>query len=197
LDTVEYATLEWVDWFNYRQLLGPIGHVPPAEFEVEYSRQQAGQDYFLCSPPSWYLFQACSSDAGGVWPKVGKKQKVAHKKTDRALAVVTRRGYAVRRVAESDCAMTPSRGCAIGNLRADLLESVRQLVAERPTCDYRRIGAWDYVYVRDRPDGQAVLSQLSNWFEDNNEAHPHKALRLKSPREFIRSYLQPAACPVG
>ena len=53
----------------------------------------------------------------------------------------------------------------------------------------------DYVYVHDRPDAQTVLSQLPRWFEDYNESHPHKALRLKSPREFIRSY-QPAACPV-
>jgi len=55
----------------------------------------------------------------------------------------------------------------------------------------------DYVYIHDRPDAQTVLSQLSTWFEDYNEVHPHKALRLKSPREFIRSYLQPAACPLG
>jgi putative transposase len=53
----------------------------------------------------------------------------------------------------------------------------------------------DYVYVHDRPDSQTVLSQLSAWFEDYNESHPHKALRMKSPREFIRSF-QPAACPV-
>jgi putative transposase len=43
LEAVEYATLEWVDWFNHRRLLEPIGHVPPAEFEEEYYRQQAGQ----------------------------------------------------------------------------------------------------------------------------------------------------------
>ena len=53
----------------------------------------------------------------------------------------------------------------------------------------------DYVYVHDRPDAQTVLSQLSAWFEDYNESHPHKALRMKSPREFMRSY-KPAACPV-
>jgi putative transposase len=53
----------------------------------------------------------------------------------------------------------------------------------------------DYVYVHDRPDAQTVLSQLPAWFEDYNESHPHKALRMKSPREFMRSY-QPAACPV-
>ena len=39
---MEYATLEWVDWFNNRRLLEPIGHVPPAEFEAEYYRQQSG-----------------------------------------------------------------------------------------------------------------------------------------------------------
>lgn len=55
----------------------------------------------------------------------------------------------------------------------------------------------DYVYVHDRPDAQTVLSHLSDWFEDYNEVHPHKALQMKSPREFIRSHLQPAACPVG
>jgi putative transposase len=53
----------------------------------------------------------------------------------------------------------------------------------------------DYVYVHDRPDAKTVLSQLSAWFEDYNESHPHKGLQMKSPREFIRSY-QPAACPV-
>jgi putative transposase len=43
LDAVEYATLEWVDWFNHRRLLEPIGHVPPAELEQAYYRQQSGQ----------------------------------------------------------------------------------------------------------------------------------------------------------
>jgi putative transposase len=42
LDAVEYATLQWVDWFNNRRLLEPIGYVPPAEFEAEYYRQQSG-----------------------------------------------------------------------------------------------------------------------------------------------------------
>lgn len=40
LDAVEYATLEWVDWFNHRRLLEPIGNVPPAELELKYDRQQ-------------------------------------------------------------------------------------------------------------------------------------------------------------
>jgi transposase InsO family protein len=36
LEAVEYATLEWVDWFNHRRLLEPIGNVPPAELEMLY-----------------------------------------------------------------------------------------------------------------------------------------------------------------
>ena len=40
LDEVEYATLEWVDWFNHRRLLEPIGHVPPAEFEATYYQRE-------------------------------------------------------------------------------------------------------------------------------------------------------------
>ena len=34
--TVEFATLEWVDWFNNRRLLEPIGFIPPAEAEERY-----------------------------------------------------------------------------------------------------------------------------------------------------------------
>jgi putative transposase len=39
IDIVEYATLEWVDWFNHRRLLEPIGDIPPAEREIEYYSQ--------------------------------------------------------------------------------------------------------------------------------------------------------------
>ena len=39
-DQVECATLEYVDWFNYRRLLEPIGHIPPAEKEANYYRDQ-------------------------------------------------------------------------------------------------------------------------------------------------------------
>ena len=42
IEDVEFATLEWVWWFNYHRLLEPIGYVPPAEYEAEfYRRQQA------------------------------------------------------------------------------------------------------------------------------------------------------------
>jgi len=39
LEAVEFATLKWVDWFNNRRLLEPIGYLPPAEFEERYYHQ--------------------------------------------------------------------------------------------------------------------------------------------------------------
>src|SRR5581483_11162597 len=44
IDDVEYATLEWVDWFNHRRLFEPIGHVPPAEFEAAYYRKEGSRE---------------------------------------------------------------------------------------------------------------------------------------------------------
>jgi putative transposase len=38
LEAVEFATLEWVHWFNHRRLLEPIGYIPPAEKEAAYYR---------------------------------------------------------------------------------------------------------------------------------------------------------------
>jgi transposase InsO family protein len=35
-EAVEYATLEWVDWFNNRRLLEPIGNIPPTEAEANF-----------------------------------------------------------------------------------------------------------------------------------------------------------------
>ena len=39
LEAGEFATLEWVDWFNHRRLLEGIGYVPPAELEKTYHQQ--------------------------------------------------------------------------------------------------------------------------------------------------------------
>jgi hypothetical protein len=36
IEAVEFATLEWVDWFNHRRLLEPIGNIPPAEAEANF-----------------------------------------------------------------------------------------------------------------------------------------------------------------
>jgi transposase InsO family protein len=43
-EAVEFATLEWVDWFNHRRLLEPIGNIPPAEAEERY--------YAMLEPPA-------------------------------------------------------------------------------------------------------------------------------------------------
>jgi len=40
---VEFATLEWVAWFNNRRLLSSIGDIPPAEFEAMYRAGQESQ----------------------------------------------------------------------------------------------------------------------------------------------------------
>jgi putative transposase len=39
LEAVEYATLDWVDWYNHRRLLEPIGNMPPAAAEPRYYAQ--------------------------------------------------------------------------------------------------------------------------------------------------------------
>jgi putative transposase len=47
LDDVEYATMEYVDWFNRRRLHGELGMIPPAEFEalaLSATREQGGGD---------------------------------------------------------------------------------------------------------------------------------------------------------
>ena len=43
VEHVEFATLEWVDWFDNRRLLEPIGHIPPVEFEQLYYQHQGTQ----------------------------------------------------------------------------------------------------------------------------------------------------------
>ena len=41
VDDVEFATLEYVDWFNHHRLHGELGMVPPAEFEARYHERAA------------------------------------------------------------------------------------------------------------------------------------------------------------
>jgi putative transposase len=43
LETVEYATAEWVDWFNHRRLYEYCGDIPPAELEAAYYAQDRAQ----------------------------------------------------------------------------------------------------------------------------------------------------------
>lgn len=55
----------------------------------------------------------------------------------------------------------------------------------------------DYVYVHDRPDAASVLAPLHGWFEDYHKVHPHKGLKMRSPREFIRSQSLNSMCPAN
>jgi putative transposase len=48
----------------------------------------------------------------------------------------------------------------------------------------------DYVRVNPLPDAQTALRQVAGWIDDYNEIHPHSALRMRSPREFIRAQAQ-------
>ena len=43
-EAVEFATLAWVNWFNHRRLLEPIGNIPPAEAEANYYAVTAAMD---------------------------------------------------------------------------------------------------------------------------------------------------------
>ena len=52
LDEVEYATLEWVDWFNHRRLLESIGYIPPAELEAYYWGKEAKEETEGLKQPS-------------------------------------------------------------------------------------------------------------------------------------------------
>jgi putative transposase len=45
----------------------------------------------------------------------------------------------------------------------------------------------DYVRVHPLPDASAALRQIAGWIADYNEIHPHSALKMRSPREFIRA----------
>ncbi len=47
-EAVEFATLEWVSWFNHHRLLEPIGYIPPAEAEANYYRHLAEKSNSEC-----------------------------------------------------------------------------------------------------------------------------------------------------
>lgn len=45
----------------------------------------------------------------------------------------------------------------------------------------------DYLRINPLPDAVTALQQIAGWIDDYNEVHPHSALRMRSPREFIRA----------
>jgi putative transposase len=41
IDDIEYATMDWIDWYNNRRLHSVLGYIPPEEFEATYYAQPA------------------------------------------------------------------------------------------------------------------------------------------------------------
>ncbi len=53
----------------------------------------------------------------------------------------------------------------------------------------------DYVHAKPLYNARYVLEQLPKWFDDYNEHHPHKALKMRSPREYRRLAAKLETCP--
>ena len=45
----------------------------------------------------------------------------------------------------------------------------------------------DYIRISALPDAETALRLIDGWIEDYNEIHPHSALKMASPRQFIRA----------
>jgi transposase InsO family protein len=54
----------------------------------------------------------------------------------------------------------------------------------------------DYVHLGKLDDAETVMRMLPIWLEDYNEIHPHKGLKMLSPREYRRSNSTAQPCPV-
>ena len=48
----------------------------------------------------------------------------------------------------------------------------------------------DYIRISPIPDADTALRNIDGWIEDYNEIHPHSALKMASPREFIKALSQ-------
>jgi hypothetical protein len=76
MEAVEFATLEWVDWFNNCRLLEPIGNIPPTEAEERH--------YAMMLKPPWRRNSSkiASGDPGAVQPGQNPKSTSAASKHD-------------------------------------------------------------------------------------------------------------------
>jgi transposase InsO family protein len=55
----------------------------------------------------------------------------------------------------------------------------------------------DYIHVNPLRDARSVMEKLPDWFRDYNENHPHKGLKMMSPKEFREYQLKLEQCPVN
>jgi hypothetical protein len=82
-EAVEYATLEWVDWFNHRRLLEPIGNVPPAEAEARYYPRPRGSRRASAVARLWSAgVRSCRAAAAG------RDRREQHPAVGRVIAVM-------------------------------------------------------------------------------------------------------------
>jgi hypothetical protein len=65
-EAVEFATLEWVDWFNNGRLLAPIGYIPPAEAEERYYAS-LDQPAMAAQLKQNSLWQTRGGSGAGIW----------------------------------------------------------------------------------------------------------------------------------
>jgi putative transposase len=54
----------------------------------------------------------------------------------------------------------------------------------------------DYVHINKLADAVTVMKQLPGWFNDYNENHPHKGLKMMSPREYRKHQNKLGVCPI-
>jgi len=54
----------------------------------------------------------------------------------------------------------------------------------------------DYVRMHELPDAVTIMEQLQRWFDDYNENHPHKGLKMMSPIEYIKLMNRVGECSV-
>jgi len=64
LDDVEFATLEWVAWYNSQRLMEPLGYVPPAEYEEQFHRALVDSPTLVLNEPSLRKTPGRFSQAG-------------------------------------------------------------------------------------------------------------------------------------
>jgi Integrase core domain len=96
--------------------------------------------------------------------------ELVHQKTDLAAALVARGRHSMKAIAAT-----------LGMARSNL--------AQRTEGDTKKRSP--YLRLADAE----LFPQLDQWFNDYNEWHPHKGLRMKSPRQYIRAQIA-AVCPV-
>jgi len=84
LEGVEFATLEWVWWFNHHRLLVPLGYVPPVEYEEAFYRRQETQS-LVPALVSWALRKTRRGSNGAIRETCGARARAGCSREGRCL----------------------------------------------------------------------------------------------------------------